>query len=99
MQCYNIAPGIQLSFNELNLSSCFQPLNVQKDFLEINYCLEGGHEVEMVGGGITFLGEKDLSISGLYHDKMCIRDRSTTVRSTSIFWTPPLRFQPGAVTT
>ena len=37
MHCYNIAPGIQLSFNELNLSSCFQPLNVQKDFLEINY--------------------------------------------------------------
>lgn len=69
MHCYNIAPGIQLSFNDLNLSSCYQPLNVQKDFLEINYCLEGGHEVEMVGGGITFLGEKDLSISGLYHDK------------------------------
>lgn len=61
MHCYNIAPGIQLSFNDLNLSSCYQPLNVQKDFLEINYCLEGGHEVEMVGGGITFLGEKDFS--------------------------------------
>src|SRR5699024_8467715 len=59
-------------FNDLNLSSCYQPLNVQKDFLEINYCLEGGHEVEMVGGGITFLGEKDLSISGLYHDKRVI---------------------------
>ena len=72
MHCYNIAPGIQLSFNDLNLSSCYQPLNVQKDFLEINYCLEGGHEVEMVGGGITFLGEKDLSISGLYHDKRVI---------------------------
>ena len=26
----------------------------------------------MVGGGITFLGEKDLSISGLYHDKRVI---------------------------
>lgn len=63
MHCYNIAPGIQLSFNDLNLSSCYQPLNVQKDFLEINYCLEGGHEVEMVGGGITFLGEKDLSMT------------------------------------
>ena len=72
MRCYNIAPGIQLSFNDLNLSSCYQPLNVQKDFLEINYCLEGGHEVEMVGGGITFLGEKDLSISGLYHDRQII---------------------------
>lgn len=32
MHCYNIAPGIQLSFNDLNLSSCYQPLNVQKDF-------------------------------------------------------------------
>lgn len=31
MHCYNIAPGIQLSFNDLNLSSCYQPLNVQKD--------------------------------------------------------------------
>ena len=72
MHCYNIAPGIQLSFNELNLSSCFQPLNVQKYFLELNYCLGGGHEVEMVGGGITFLGEKDLSISGLYHDRQII---------------------------
>ena len=37
MHCYNIAPGIQLSFNDLNLSSCYQPLNVQKDFLEIIY--------------------------------------------------------------
>ena len=74
MHCYNIAPGIQLSFNDLNLSSCYQPLNVQKDFLEINYCLEGGHEVEMVGGGITFLGEKDLSISGLYHDRQIIAE-------------------------
>ena len=72
---YNIAPGIQLSFNDLNLSSCYQPLNVQKDFLEINYCLEGGHEVEMVGGGITFLGEKDLEKEvylALYHDKRVI---------------------------
>ena len=77
MHCYNIAPGIQLSFNDLNLSSCYQPLNVQKDFLEINYCLEGGHEVEMVGGGITFLGEKDLSISGLYHDKRVIVNSRT----------------------
>ena len=34
MHCYNIAPGIQLSFNDLNLSSCYQPLNVQKDFLD-----------------------------------------------------------------
>ena len=39
MHCYNIAPGIQLSFNDLNLSSCYQPLNVQKDFLEINIAL------------------------------------------------------------
>ena len=35
MHCYNIAPGIQLSFNDLNLSSCYQPLNVQKDLEEI----------------------------------------------------------------
>ena len=33
MHCYNIAPGIQLSFNDLNLSSCYQPLNqIQKAF-------------------------------------------------------------------
>lgn len=86
MHCYNIAPGIQLSFNDLNLSSCYQPLNVQKDFLEINYCLEGGHEVEMVGGGITFLGEKDLSISGLYHDKRVIVNSRIPSKLAARFW-------------
>ena len=43
MHCYNIAPGIQLSFNDLNLSSCYQPLNVQKDFLTL-----GGIDVKTV---------------------------------------------------
>lgn len=61
MTCYDVAPGIQITYNNLNMDSCFRPLIPQKDFLQIDHCLEGCYECELAGGSVSFLGEGDLS--------------------------------------
>lgn len=35
MQCFEIAPGIQITYNDLNMDSCFRPLRFEKNFLQI----------------------------------------------------------------
>lgn len=65
MTCYDVAPGIQITYNNLNMDSCFRPLIPQKDFLQIDHCLEGCYECELAGGSVSFLGEGDLSVSNL----------------------------------
>lgn len=67
--CFDVAPGIQISYNDLNMDSCFQPMEVQQDFLQIDHCFEGCYEVELVGGSVTFLGEGDLCVTSLRQDK------------------------------
>lgn len=69
MVCYDVAPGIQIAYNNLNMDSCFSPLAPQEDFLQIDYCLEGCYECELVGGTVNFLNEGDLSVSSLYKDQ------------------------------
>ena len=44
MTCYDVAPGIQITYNHLNMDSCYQPLIPQADFLQIDHCLEGCYE-------------------------------------------------------
>lgn len=75
MQCYDIAPGILISYDSFNMDSCFEPITLQEDFLQINHCLEGCYECELEDHSITFLGEGDLAIS-----KLC-RDCQTIVNS------------------
>lgn len=65
MACYDIAPGIKMSFNNLNMDSCYRPMVPQQDFLQIDHCLEGCYECELAGGAVTFLGEGDLAVSNL----------------------------------
>ena len=62
MQCFEIAPGIQITYNDLNMDSCFRPLRFEKNFLQINHCLEGCYECELEGGAVSFLGEGDLCV-------------------------------------
>lgn len=69
MQCFEVAPGIQISYNNLNMDSCFRPVRFQKDFLQIDHCLEGCYECELEGGGVSFLGEGDLCVNNLCQDK------------------------------
>lgn len=65
MQCYDVAPGIQISYNNLNMDSCFQPITYENELMEINYCIEGCYEIELVNGSVNFLGEGDLAVSHL----------------------------------
>lgn len=69
MECYQIAPGIQISYNNLNTDSCFQPIAFESNFLQIDHCIEGCYEFEMDNGSVTFIGEGDLSVTSLSKGK------------------------------
>lgn len=65
MDCYDIASGIKITYNNLNMDSCYRTMIPQQDFLQIDHCLEGCYECELAGGSVSFLGEGDLSVSSL----------------------------------
>jgi AraC-like DNA-binding protein len=65
MRCYDVASGIQISYNNLNMDSCFQYIAPAKEFLQIDHCLEGCYEFELENGTVSFLGEGDLCVSNL----------------------------------
>lgn len=69
MDCYQIAPGIQISYNNLNTDSCFQPIKFETDFLQIDHCIEGCYEFEMDNGSVSFIGKGDLSVTSLRKGK------------------------------
>lgn len=72
MVCYDVAHGIQITYNELNMGSCYRPIIPEHDFLQIDHCLEGCYECESADGTVTFLGEGDLSVGSLYEGKQTI---------------------------
>lgn len=39
MRRFEVAPGIQITYNDLKMDSCFRPIRFEKDFLQINHCL------------------------------------------------------------
>ena len=49
MICYDVAHGIQITYNDLKMDSCYRPLVPQKDFLQIDHCMEGCYEFERRG--------------------------------------------------
>ena len=49
MRRFEVAPGIQITYNDLKMDSCFRPIRFEKDFLQINHCLEGCYECELAG--------------------------------------------------
>ena len=55
MRRFEVAPGIQITYNDLKMDSCFRPIRFEKDFLQINHCLEGCYECELEGGSVSFL--------------------------------------------
>lgn len=69
MRRFEVAPGIQITYNDLKMDSCFRPIRFEKDFLQINHCLEGCYECELEGGSVSFLGEGDLCVDYLSKDK------------------------------
>ena len=69
MRRFEIAPGIQITYNDLKMDSCFHPIRFEKNFLQINHCLEGCYECELEGGAVSFLGEGDLCVDYLSKDK------------------------------
>lgn len=72
MVCFDVAPGIQITYNDLNMGSCYRPIIPEHDFLQIDHCLEGCYECESADGTVTFLGEGDLSVGSLYKGKQAI---------------------------
>ncbi len=69
MECFQVAPGIQISYDNLTSDTCFQPIEFETDFLQINHCIEGCYEFEMKNGSVSFIGEGDLSVCGLKRGK------------------------------
>lgn len=69
MRRFEVAPGIQITYNDLKMDSCFRPIRFEKDFLQINHCLEGCYECELESGAVSFLGEGDLCVDYLSKDK------------------------------
>lgn len=69
MRRFEVAPGIQITYNDLKMDSCFRPIRFEKDFLQINHCLEGCYECELEGGSVSFLGEGDLCVDYLSKDR------------------------------
>ena len=65
MRRFEVAPGIQITYNDLKMDSCFRPIRFEKDFLQINHCLEGCYECELESGAVSFLGEGDLCVDYL----------------------------------
>lgn len=65
MRCYDVTPGIQVSYNNLNMDSCFHPIVPAKEYLQIDHCLDGCYEFELQNKTVYFLGEGDLCVSNL----------------------------------
>ena len=65
ISCYDVSEGIQLTYNRLEMGSCFQKISPEPDLLLINHCLEGCYECEFQDGTVSFMGEGDLCISDL----------------------------------
>lgn len=72
MVCFDVASGIQITYNDLKMGSCYRPIIPEHDFLQIDHCLEGCYECESADGTVTFLGEGDLSVGSLYKGKQSI---------------------------
>lgn len=65
MTCFEVAPGIRLTFNDLATTSCYRPLVFTQEYLELNYCTSGCYEGTLWDGSVSFVGEGDLCVSCL----------------------------------
>ena len=72
MICFDIVPGIKISYNCLNMNTCYRPIVTDSNFLQIDHCKEGCYEFEMSDGYVSFLGEGDLSVSSFCKGRQSI---------------------------
>lgn len=63
LRCYDVFPGAQIIYNCLNMDTCFQKIQAAQGFLQINHCREGGFELELQGGMVSFLTEGDVAVN------------------------------------
>ena len=63
MHVYEVMPGILMSYDVLDMKSCWQDTPPVPGFIQINYCNEGCFEFELETGEIGFLSSGDLAIS------------------------------------
>jgi len=63
LRCYNVFPGAQIIYNCLNMGTCFQSVKAAQGFLQINHCREGGFELELQNGMVSFLTEGDVAVN------------------------------------
>jgi|GEM_PF-243126 len=61
--CYEVLSGIMLTYDRLNMESCFQQVTPEEGYLQISYCSEGGFEFTLQSGQVRFLGAGDLCAS------------------------------------
>lgn len=65
MASFEVCEGIQLTYNRLEMDSCFQAISPSPGFMQINHCLEGCFEFELQDGSVGFAGEGDLCVHDL----------------------------------
>lgn len=62
LRCFRVMPGVHLSYDCLDMKSCYQRMSPVHGFLEISHCKEGCFEFELDDGQVCFLGEGDLCV-------------------------------------
>lgn len=63
MRCYDVLPGVTLTYNSLQMSTCYQQVSPVSGFININHCRRGCFEFELQDGNICFLGEGDMAVN------------------------------------
>ncbi len=62
MRVYEVLPGILMSYDILDMKSCYQDVPTVEGYIQINYCNEGCFEFELDTGEIGFIGAGDLAV-------------------------------------
>lgn len=62
MRCLCVIPGIYLSYDRMDMKSCYQKITPAAGFLAVSYCIGGCFEFELEGGQLCFMGEDDICV-------------------------------------
>lgn len=65
MECREVLPGIQISYNCLNMENCFQNIRNTRHTWQIDFCHKGCYEWEVNKNTRLFLGEGMTSVMAL----------------------------------
>lgn len=63
MRCYDVFPGVILSYNSLKMKGCYQQVKPVDGFLQINFCRAGCFEFQLADGSLCFIGEGDMALN------------------------------------